>query len=132
MLKRELQYRILTMVISAVWLGNGLFCKVLNGVPRHEAIVARILGETYARPITIAIGLSEVAVALLVFWGKWPRLMALAQIAVVIMMNIIEFFLARDLLLWGSWNAPFALGFVAIVFYHEFSLRRTITSTQPT
>ena len=53
----------LTLLISVVWLANGLFCKVLNLVPRHEQIVARILGEDYSRPLTILIGLSEVLMA---------------------------------------------------------------------
>ena len=51
---------VLTIAISLVWLINGLFCKVLNLVPRHQLIVARILGEDYSGLITKAIGLSEI------------------------------------------------------------------------
>ena len=39
---------ILTIPISLVWLFNGLFCKLLDFVPRHEAIVARIPGMQHA------------------------------------------------------------------------------------
>lgn len=28
--------KILNFLIATVWLANGLLCKVLNGVPRHE------------------------------------------------------------------------------------------------
>lgn len=36
---------ILRGLIALVWLVNGLWCKVLGHVPRHEAIVARVLSE---------------------------------------------------------------------------------------
>ena len=39
-------HQVLHYLIAAVWLANGLFCKVLNLVPRHQQIVARILGKT--------------------------------------------------------------------------------------
>lgn len=51
--------KILHWGIILVWFINGLYCKILNAVPRHEAIVARILGEEYARPLTLLIGLAE-------------------------------------------------------------------------
>ncbi|MCB0660408.1 MAG: hypothetical protein KDC04_05710, partial [Saprospiraceae bacterium] len=54
------KHRILTVFIAIVWQANGLLCKVLNLVPRHEQIVARILGDNYSRILTILIGLSEV------------------------------------------------------------------------
>ena len=50
MMMFEKQLRIIfTGLISLVWLVNGLYCKVLNFVPRHQLIVARILGEDFAR-----------------------------------------------------------------------------------
>jgi hypothetical protein len=54
---------LLTRLIALVWLANGLLSKVLNLVPRHTLIVARILGPTYARPLTVAIGLAEMGMA---------------------------------------------------------------------
>jgi hypothetical protein len=44
-------YRVLLVAIALVWLANGLLCKVLGLVPRHEAIVARILGPHAASPL---------------------------------------------------------------------------------
>jgi len=44
-MRYENLYTIVTYLIAAVWLVNGLFCKVLHLTPRHERIVARILGE---------------------------------------------------------------------------------------
>lgn len=60
-------HKILTYFIASVWVVNGLFCKVLNLVPRHQEIVANILGEDYSRPLTVAIGIAEVGMAIWVF-----------------------------------------------------------------
>jgi len=37
-------FSLLKYFIALIWLINGLFCKLLNFVPRHEEIVKRILG----------------------------------------------------------------------------------------
>ena len=37
---------IVRLAIALVWLGNGLVAKVLGLVPRHEEIVAQILGPS--------------------------------------------------------------------------------------
>ncbi len=79
---------------AAVWIANGLFCKVLNLVPRHEQIVARILGDQYSGLLTKAIGAAEIAMAVWILSGIMPRLNAMTQIVVVGAMNVLEFFLA--------------------------------------
>jgi hypothetical protein len=79
--------RILNYLIAAVWIANGLFCKVLNLVPRHREIVARIIGNAHAGVITRAIGFSEIAMAawILMVWslyhlfGTGKRQMAKAE-----------------------------------------------------
>jgi len=113
--------RVLTYCIATVWIANGLFCKVLNLVPRHERIVARILGAEYAEILTKGIGVAEVLMAAWVLSRIGSRLNAVAQILVVGTMNVLEFFLAPDLLLWGRFNSVFALLFVIIVGYNEFA-----------
>lgn len=113
-------HTILTYCIAMVWMANGLFCKVLNLVPRHEQIVARILGETYARTLTLAIGFAEIGMAIWVLSRIKPRLNAVLQMAVVAIMNTLEFFMVPDLLLWGKLNAFFAFLFVLLIYYHEF------------
>lgn len=110
----------LTYAIAAVWLVNGLYCKVLNGVPRHQQIVARILGEPHAGLFTHLIGWGEVLMALWVVSRLWPRWCAAAQIGLVVTMNAIEFFLAPDLLLFGRFNAVFAGLFAVVVHWSEF------------
>ncbi len=115
--------KVLVFCFSLVWLINGLFCKVLNLVPRHQQIVAEILGETYARPLTIAIGISEVFMAIWIISRKYSRLSAIAQILLIVSMNIMEFVLAAHLLLWGRLNIVFAFCLAALIYYQEFVLQ---------
>jgi hypothetical protein len=113
----------LNYCIAAVWFINGLLCKVLHLVPRHEQIVARILGNQFAQPLTILIGVAEIGMGCWIL-SKWKaRINALTQLTLVVTMNTLEFFLAADLLLWGNLNAVFALLFVSIVYYNQFHLR---------
>lgn len=103
-----------------VWLINGLFCKVLDFEPRHQQIVATILGQEHARTLTVLIGLAEILMAAWILTGFRSRLNAITQIAVIITMNIIEFAIAPDLLLWGRFNIVFALLFSGFIYYTEF------------
>ena len=114
---------ILNYSIALVWLANGLFCKVLNLVPRHQEIVATILGQEHARLLTIAIGISEILMAIWILSGIKSRLNAIFQIAVIAVMNTLEFILVPGLLLWGRFNALFALLLILVIYYHEFHLK---------
>ncbi|MET0466024.1 MAG: DoxX-like family protein [Chitinophagaceae bacterium] len=73
--KKVLQ-RSLTILISLVWLINGLYCKLLNQIPRHQLIVSRILGDEYAGALTKIIGVSEIIIWTYISWvflmGCWP------------------------------------------------------------
>ncbi len=117
-------YNILTYGFAAVWIANGFFCKVLNLVPRHEQIVERILGNDYSRQLTITIGLSEIIMATWILSGYKTKLNAIAQMAVVATMNLLEFILVPDLLLWGKLNSLFASIFILLVYFNEFYLNR--------
>lgn len=120
--------KFLTYLIALVWFINGLICKVLNYVPRHQEIVSEILGATYASPLTKAIGISEILMALWVVSGIKSRINAVLQIVIIATMNIMEFMLVPQLLLWGRLNLVFALLLVAIVYYNEFVLKEeTVT-----
>jgi hypothetical protein len=114
---------LLSIAIALVWLINGLFCKVLNYVPRHRMIVARILGETHATAFTTVIGLSEILMAIWIVSGIKSRWCALFQMSIVAIMNILEFILVPDLLLFGRFNAVFATVFILVVYSNEFMLR---------
>jgi hypothetical protein len=117
-------HRILLFLIAAVWIVNGLFCKVLNGVPRHRQIVAAILGPDHADALTIAIGWAEVAMAIWILSQHKKNLNAFTQIAVIGIMNILETLLAPELLLWGKVNLIFALLFMFLIYFNQFVLAK--------
>jgi uncharacterized membrane protein YphA (DoxX/SURF4 family) len=117
-------YTVLNFCIAAVWIANGLFCKLLNLVPRHQQIVGRILGDQYSKSLTILIGLSEIVMAIWIISGKKTKLNAVVQILVVAIMNLIEYLLAPDLLLWGKFNSFFAFLFILLVYWNEFYLNK--------
>ena len=119
-------HKLLTYSIATVWIANGLFCKVLNLVPRHQQIVARILGTEHARLLTIAIGCSEIFMAIWILSKIKTRLNAVAQIAIVAIMNTLEFMLVPELLLWGKLNALFAFLFILVVYFNEFYLDKKL------
>ena len=120
-------HNLLNYFVAAVWLVNGLFCKVLNLVPRHQLIVADILGNSHSRALTFIIGLSETGMAIWVLTGINSRLNAIIQIAVVLTMNVIEFILAPELLLWGRLNLFFAILFILLVYYNQFCVYKKLT-----
>ncbi len=112
--------RVFALLFALVWLVNGLFCKLLDLVPRHREIVGRILGDEHALALTRAIGLGEVVMAVwIIFQWKW-RWSAGAQIVAVLTMNVIEFRFVPDLLLFGRWNAMAALAYIGVVAYAGF------------
>ena len=121
-MRHQRSYFACTWLIAAVWLVNGLFCKVFHLAPRHEQIVARILGPAYAAPLTIAIGIAEIAMAIWIISGIWQKLNVITQIVIIAAMNTLEFILAPDLLLWGHLNALFAFLFILLIWYNGYKL----------
>ena len=111
---------VLTVGIAGVWLVNGLCCKLLMLVPRHQQIVSRILGEAHAPALTRAIGLLELLMVVWVLSGIRPGLCALTQLAVVSVMVLLECLLVPDLLLFGRANAIPAGLFLAVVYLNAF------------
>ena len=115
---------ILTAFICLVWFVNGLFCKILNLVPRHQEIVGRILGEEYSWLFTKAIGIAEMLMVVWIVSKIRSRFCAIFQIAIVGTMNFIEFILVPDLLLFGRMNIVLASIFIVIIYVNEFVLPR--------
>ncbi|MDE5449446.1 DoxX-like family protein, partial [Elizabethkingia meningoseptica] len=68
-MKKKNLHKIISYSIAAVWLVNGLFCKVLNFVPRHREIVANIIGHEYSKSFTIIIGFAEILMAVWILTG---------------------------------------------------------------
>jgi len=109
------KYIVLTYFIAFVWCINGIV-KLFDLVPRHRLIVERILGSEYSGLLTKAIGFLELFMCLWVLSGIKMKLNTALQIAVVAMMNTMEYFIVPDILLWGKLNAFFALLFIILIY----------------
>lgn len=107
------------LFFALVWLVNGLLFKLLDWVPRHREIVARLFGEEWSVTIIRAIGTGELFIALWILSGIQSRLSAVFQIALVLTMNVIEFWLTPDLLLFGRFNALVAVAYCGLVAWYE-------------
>ena len=114
--------KIFTFGIASVWMINGLLCKLLDLVPRHQRIVSKILGNENAQSLTYLIGMSEMALAIWIIMGFHRKWTAILQILLILTMNIIEFLVAPELLLWGQFNIIFALLFSSIIYFSNFCL----------
>ncbi len=110
-----------------IWLINGLFCKILNFVPRHQEIVGNILGYNYAKTFTYLIGIAELCMAIWIVTNYKYKLNAIVQIAVIASMNILEFLLVPNLLLWGKFNIVFAMLLIVTIYINNFKLAKTNT-----
>lgn len=118
----RLSHIIATTFICLVWFINGLICKILNLVPRHQEIVSTILGAEYAWFFTKAIGVAEILMVVWIVSRIQRRFCAIFQMAVVAAMNIMELILVPDLLLFGRMNIVFAFLFIALIYVNEFIL----------
>ena len=122
-MNKSIIHKILTILISLVWLINGLYAKVLGFVPRHQEIVARILGSEISFVAVKVIGALEICMFIWIISRKFSRLAAVMQIIIVMTMNILEFILVPDLLLFGRMNIIIAFVFVSIVYVNEFIIK---------
>lgn len=111
-------------LVALVWLVNGLWCKVLGMVPRHEDIVAAILGAEVAHPMILAIGVAEIGMAVWVMSGWRYHACATLQVLIILTMNVLEFLLAPHLLLWGHWNLLFAALLCGLIIWSALPLKQ--------
>ncbi|RYD37311.1 MAG: hypothetical protein EOP87_03795 [Verrucomicrobiaceae bacterium] len=108
-------------LISSIWIFHGLYSKLLGGIPRHEAIVGRILGERFAHPGTMVIGVLEICLGVWAFTGWRKVYCAAVQTAAIFAMNILEILIARDLLLSAAGMVAFNAAFLLIVWWWALS-----------
>jgi len=75
--------------VAAVWLYQGLWCKLLGGAGRHAEIVASLplLGASAAHGLLLAIGAAECALAFWTLSGVNLRAAAAAQTLMLAAMN---------------------------------------------
>ena len=75
--------------IALVWLYEGLWCKLLGGVPRQAEVIAAapFIGPATAGAALITLGLAECGIAAWVLSGWRMRPAALVQTVLLIAMN---------------------------------------------
>ena len=110
-------YLIVKILIAVVWFFHGFYSKILNGIPRHEQIVGKVLGSANAKLATKTIGVLEVLLGIWVLVGWQPILCAVVQTVALVTMNVLEISLAAELLLSAVGMAVLNLGFLSLVWF---------------
>lgn len=89
MLRGRPDPKLIRASIALVWLYEGLWCKLLGGVPRHAEVIAAtpFLGPATARAALITLGLAECGIAAWVLSGQRMRPAALVQTVLLVAMN---------------------------------------------
>lgn len=93
-------YWLIRAAVAAVWLYEGLWCKLLRGEPREFEVVKAVprYGPRFGVPFLMALGVTEVTIALWVLSGVSPLLCAIAQTVLLVSLNANGLLFARDII----------------------------------
>jgi hypothetical protein len=119
------------LAIGCVWVFHGLYSKILEGIPRHRAIVSRILGEDLAQSATIGIGIAEVLLGIWALTGWNRRACAFIQTLAIAAMNTLEIIRANDLLISAPGMVLLNAAFLSIVWFWAGSDRKRAVQSPP-
>lgn len=88
-MQRQFGRRFASAAVAGVWLYHGAWCKLLGGCPEQVEVVASVswLRGPRAKPVLLAIGVVETALAVWVVSGRRPRTAAALGTALVAGMN---------------------------------------------
>ncbi len=90
---------IIRAAIAAVWLYEGLWCKLLGRTPSQVEVVSAVPRfGALAAPFLKALGVLEVALALWAISGIAPPVCAIAQIATLVLLNANGLLWARHII----------------------------------
>ncbi len=91
---------LIRIAVAAVWLYEGLWCKLLRGQPREFEVVRAVprLGPRFGTPFLMALGAVEAALAVWVLSGASPFLCALVQTVLLVSLNANGLLWARHLI----------------------------------
>jgi hypothetical protein len=78
------------VAVAAVWLYEGLWCKLLGGDPNQLAVVRAVprWGPTFGAAFLKTLGIVETAMAAWVLSGFEPVYCAIAQTALLVTLNV--------------------------------------------
>ena len=93
-------YWLIRIAVAAVWLYEGLWCKLLRGEPREFDVVKAVprYGPRFGVPFLLALGVVEVTIALWVLSGVAPLLCAIAQTVLLVSLNANGLIFARHVI----------------------------------
>jgi hypothetical protein len=117
---------LLGVAIGSVWVFHGLYSKILHGIPRHEAIVTRILGAAWGPSATLVIGILEVLLGLWACAGWHRRACATIQTLGIVAMNSLEIARANDLLISAPGMVLLNFLFLLTVWFWALSDHKSI------
>ena len=91
---------LIRVAVAAVWLYEGLWCKLMRGEPRELEVVKAVprYGPRFGVPFLMALGVVEVALAAWVLSGIHPLLCAVAQTVLLVSLNVNGLIWARDVI----------------------------------
>ena len=86
--------------VAAVWLYEGLWCKVLGRVPLQVEVVTAVprLGPRFGPTFLKALGVAEIALAAWVMAGIAPEMCAIVQTALLVVLNANGLLWARHII----------------------------------
>jgi len=86
--------------IAAVWVYEGLWCKLLGGAPSQVQVVSAVprLGERFGVVFLKALGTVEVLLAVWVLTGISPAVCAVAQTVLLVTLNANGLIWARNII----------------------------------
>jgi uncharacterized membrane protein YphA (DoxX/SURF4 family) len=85
--------------VAAVWLYEGLWCKVLGRAPSQKEVVSAVprFGG-WAGPFLMALGVVEALLGVWVLWGVAPGLCAVTQTVLLVTLNANGLLWARNMI----------------------------------
>ena len=86
--------------VAAVWLYEGLWCKVLGRMQSQVAVVTAVprLGPRFGSPFLKVLGIVEIALAVWVMAGIVPGACAIVQTALLVALNASGLLWARHII----------------------------------
>lgn len=93
-------YWLIRFAVAAVWIYEGLWCKLLRGGPREFEVVKAVprFGARFGAPFLMTLGVVEVVLALWVLSGAAPLSCAIAQSVLLVSLNVSGLLWARHVI----------------------------------
>ena len=91
---------VMRAAVAAVWLYEGLWCKVLGRAQLEAQVVAKVprFGPRFGQSFLKALGVIEVVLAAWVISGIYPGACATAEVALLVVLNVNGLLWSRDII----------------------------------